>query len=121
MMRTRIINGRKTDTGVSAQLILAMSDFGSHTPLFSSDFSPSFSCFLCSHYKTSTKTCVIVPDFPVMQTGEGDMFPPAELRLPPIFPPFLGKVLPIDVAGEGCVQTPFISPDVGKFGLFNNH
>ena len=39
----------------------------------------------------------------------------------PIFPPFLGKVLPIDRVGEGCVQTPFISPDVGKFGLFDNH
>jgi len=48
-----------------------MSDFGAHTPLFSSDLSPPFACFLCSHYKTSIRTCVIVPDFPAMKTGDG--------------------------------------------------
>ena len=68
------------------------------------------------HVETSPEQfCVIVIG---SHRDRTDLRPPAWLY--PIFSLFFGKVLPIEVAGEGCVRTPFISPDVGKFGLFDN-
>ena len=59
-------------------LAFPVSDLGSHASFFSSDFSPSFSCFLCSHLYWSpiysSRYFAIVPDFPPLKTGECSIY-----------------------------------------------